>query len=223
MPLSRFSKVISLFPAGGLLAAGSFFYTTRQIEAIELSPEDPIFKSKSHQEYNPNNNPTVHDLHIRRVPISQIDPTLLQNPDQLIERFSGGVWAGSAFALQRSLGTSRQPPQLWEPADLLKSKYQPGTIITDEFLVLKKSKDAILIRGGDKVSKAELRPMDGLIELRVQVKDELVEFGFKSLFFQGLGRSDRLPMPGFVVWLHEQYAKALLESGVRHVFREVAG
>lgn len=86
--------------------------------------------------------------------------------------------------------------------------------------MLNKSKDAILIRGGDKVSKAELRPMDGLIELRVQVKDELVEFGFKSLFFQGLGRSDRLPMPGFLVWLHEQYAKALLESGVRHVLCE---
>lgn len=88
--------------------------------------------------------------------------------------------------------------------------------------MLRKSNDAILIRGGDKVSKAELRPMDGLIELSARLKPEEghVEFGFKSLFFQGLGKSSRIPMPGFVVWLHEQYAKALLESGVRHVLRD---
>ncbi|KAJ5343270.1 uncharacterized protein N7506_003094 [Penicillium brevicompactum] len=216
------TKVLSLIPASGLLAVGTFFYTTRQIEAIELSPEDPIFKSKHHQKYNPNNNPTVNDLHIRKVPFSQIDPAYLENPERLIERFSGGVWAGSAFAIQRTLGSDRQPPQLWNPAELLQSSYQPGTIITDEFLVLRKSNDSILIRGGDKVSKAELRPMDGLIELSVRLEPEEghVEFGFKSLFFQGLGKSDRPPMPGFVVWLHEQYAKALLESGVRHVLRD---
>ena len=64
--------------------------------------------------------------------------------------------------------------------------------------------------------------MDALIELSVKMKTEedYVQFGFKSLFFQGLGKSDNLPMPGFVVWLHEQYAKALLESGVRHVLRD---
>lgn len=88
-------------------------------------------------------------------------------------------------------------------------------------MVLSKSKDMILIRGGNKVSNPELRPMDALIELSVQIKPEedLVEFGFKSLFFQGLGASKTLPMPGCLVWLHEQYAKALLESGVRHVLR----
>jgi hypothetical protein len=83
---------------------------------------------------------------------------------------------------------------------------------------LSKSRDAIIIRGGDKISKAELRPMDALIELSVQTKGkEYVEFGFKSLFFQGIEKADTLPMPGFVVWLHEVYARALLESGVRFV------
>jgi hypothetical protein len=64
--------------------------------------------------------------------------------------------------------------------------------------------------------------MDALIELSVQVEPEenYVQFGFKSLFFQGLGTSERLPMPAFVVWLHDQYAKALLESGVRYVLKE---
>lgn len=72
------------------------------------------------------------------------------------------------------------------------------------------------------MSKGELRPMDALIELSVQMKEEegYVEFGFKSLFFQGVGKADRIPMPGFVVWLHELYARALLESGVWFVLRD---
>ena len=97
------AKVLSLIPASGLLAVGTFFYTTRQIEAIQLSPEDLIFKSKHHQKYNPNNNPTVNDLHIRKVPFSQIDPAYLENPERLIERFSGGVWAGSGTSLDSTI------------------------------------------------------------------------------------------------------------------------
>jgi len=91
-------KAISLgIPVGSLLATGTFFYATRQIEAVQLSPSDSIFRSKYHRDYNPNNNPTVHDLHIRRVPISEIDPSLLQNQECLIERYTGGVWAGAGM------------------------------------------------------------------------------------------------------------------------------
>lgn len=92
MPLIR---VLSLgVPTGGLTAAGTFFYTTRHIEAVQLSPSDSIFHSKYHQNYNPNKNPTIHDLHIRTVPISRIDPALLRDEESLIQRFTGGVWAG---------------------------------------------------------------------------------------------------------------------------------
>lgn len=110
---------------------------------------------------------------------------------------------------------------LWSKPDLLASPYNPGTTITDEFLVLQKSPDAILVRGGDKVTNQGLRPFDALIELTANVKpdEEVVEFGFKSVFFQGTGRAKGLPMPGFIVWLHEVYAKALLESGVLYVVR----
>lgn len=110
---------------------------------------------------------------------------------------------------------------LWSKPDLLASPYNPGTTITGEFLVLHKSPDAILVRGGDKVINQGLRPLDAFIELTANVKpdDEVVEFGFKSVFFQGIGRAKGLPMPGFIVWLHEVYAKALLGSGVRYVLR----
>jgi hypothetical protein len=131
------------------------------------------------------------------------------------------------FKIQRTLLTwfcknETTSNQLWSPPEILKSNFNPGTIITEEFVVLEKSNDSILIRGGDKASNRGLRALDALMELSVHAKPEenSIQFGFKSLFFQGLGKNDKLPMPAPVIWLHEQYAKALLESGVRHVLRE---
>lgn len=104
---------------------------------------------------------------------------------------------------------------------MARSDYQVGTVVTDEFEVLHKSDGAILMRGGDSVSNKGLRPLDALMEITAQVnsEDATVEFGFKSLFFQGIGKSDKVLMPGPVVWLHELYAKALLEFGVRSVLK----
>ncbi|KAJ5775472.1 uncharacterized protein N7511_000483 [Penicillium nucicola] len=220
-------RALSLgLPTSGLLAFGTFFYTTRHVEAVQLSPSDPIFHSIYHQKYNPNQNPTIHDLHIRTIPISEIDLVLLQDEESLIQRFTGGVWAGFGFKIQRILLTwfyknETTSYHLWHPSEILKSKFNPGTTITDELVVLEKSKDSVLIRGGDKVSIDGLRPLDALMELSVRAnpEEQSIQFGFKSLFFQGLDKTNKLPMPALVVWLHELYAKALLESGVRHVLR----
>lgn len=96
-----------------------------------------------------------------------------------------------------------------------------GTDIVGNFEVIDRSKESILIRGGDKTSNRGLRPLDGLIEVTVHIdrEQDVAKFGFKSLFFQGAGTTNQLPMPGLVVWLHEQYAKALLRSGVQHVLK----
>lgn len=85
-------------PAGGVLGMTSFFYATRHIEFVPLSPLDPILLSKYHKNYNPSGNPTIHDLHVRKVPVSQIDPVLLQNKQKLLERYCGGVWAGLGWS-----------------------------------------------------------------------------------------------------------------------------
>lgn len=222
------------------ITTGAYLYTTWDIQAIPISsPSDPIFQNRHYRRCNPNDNPTVHDWHVRKVPFSQIDPVLLENPGRLVGRYCGGLWAGvgeysifgksnmltmPGFALQRILRKFLTTPtdnQLWSPTDLLASNYHPGTTITDEFLVLQKFPNAILVRGGDTVTNQGLREMDGFIELSANVKpdEELVEFGFKSVFFQGIGKASDLPMPGFVVWLHELYAKVLLGSGVRYVLR----
>ncbi|EYE96777.1 uncharacterized protein EURHEDRAFT_496721 [Aspergillus ruber CBS 135680] len=215
-----------LSASGGALAVtmGTYLYTTWDIQALPISnSSDPIFQNKHYRKYNPNDNPTVHDLHVMNVPFSQIEPSLLENRERLVERYCGGVWGGFGFTIQRNLLRcfTTTENHLWSKSDLLASRYNPGTTITDEFLVLQKSPDAIIVRGGDKVTNQDLRPLDALIEMTINVKpdEEVVEFGFKSVFFQGIGRNKGLPMPRFVVWLHELYAKALLGSGVRYVLR----
>lgn len=132
----------------------------------------------------------------------------------------------SGFALQRTLHTlfdrtSASEDQIWFSAELLQSDYRVGTDIAGNFEVLDRSDGSILIRGGDKTSSRGLRSLDGLIELTACIDQErnVAEFGFKSLFFQGSGATRKFPMPKPLVWMHEQYAKALLASGVQYVLK----
>ncbi|KAE8133821.1 hypothetical protein BDV38DRAFT_286442 [Aspergillus pseudotamarii] len=80
---------------GGSSLALLVYYITSDIQYVPVSANDPIFRSKHFQEYNPNGNPTVHDLHIARVPLKQIRPQLLEDPNKLLERYCGGIWAGA--------------------------------------------------------------------------------------------------------------------------------
>ncbi|KAL4910618.1 hypothetical protein BDW74DRAFT_172092 [Aspergillus multicolor] len=212
--------------AGGTCTILSFIYATRDIEFTPLEALDPIFHSEHFKRCNPNGNPTIHDLHVQKVPLSRINPSLRADHDKLLERYCGGVWGGLGFAPQRLLLTrahkhedDASPASLWTLTDLLASQYNAGTDIAGHFEVVERSKKSILIRGGDKISNRGLRPMDGFIELSASMdpQRDIVEFGCKTVFFQGLGESKKLPMPGPVIWLHELYAKALLASGVRHV------
>ncbi|KAL4882660.1 hypothetical protein BJY04DRAFT_186679 [Aspergillus karnatakaensis] len=218
---------------GGTIAAGgtctllSFFYATRSIQFVPLLDSDPIFQSEYTKALNPHGNPTIHDLHVKRVPLSQIDPAYLRDPKRLLDRYCGGMWAGLGFAPQRILhtlsskDTNDSPTSLWSPAALLDSDYKKGSEVTGHLQVIERSNDMIVLRGGVKVPNEELRPLDAFLEVTARVDEEqgIAEFGFKSIFFQGLGKTDKLPMPGPAIWLHEQYAKALLEFGVRYVLK----
>ncbi|KAJ0417907.1 hypothetical protein BJY00DRAFT_196549 [Aspergillus carlsbadensis] len=220
-------KVLGGTAATGAAGTGLFIaYLTHNIETVPMQASDPIFHCKLHAGYNPNGNPTIHDLHIIRVPLSRIEPGLLEDREKLLERFCGGVWAGVGFAPHRTLLSLFQNrdatnPQLWTRSDLLHSKYDVGTDIAGNFEVVDRTSRTILIRGGDKTSVRGVRPLDALIELGANIDQEngIVEFAFKSLFFQGLGMSKEQIMPGPVVWLHELYAKAMLGGGVRYVLK----
>jgi len=86
-----------LSASGGALVVttGTYLYTTWDVQAVPVSNSSgPIFQNKYYRRCNPNDNPTVHDLHVLKVPFSQIDPALLENREKLLERYCGGVWGG---------------------------------------------------------------------------------------------------------------------------------
>ena len=113
--------------------------------------------------------------------------------------------------------------QLWDRADLQNSEYPVGTQITDHFEVVSKTPTSIIVRCGDSPRKLEVRESDGLFEMLAEVDKEegVVEFGLKSVFYNGLAQPDKEgkmptegPMGPWIQWLHGQYDKVLMESAL---------
>lgn len=72
----------------------------------------------------------------------------------------------------------------------------------------------------------EIRENDGLFEITTDVKREegVVEFGLKSVFYNGIAPPDKegkkIKAAGpWVKWLHEIYDKILMESAIRNCMR----
>ncbi|RHZ58935.1 uncharacterized protein CDV56_105351 [Aspergillus thermomutatus] len=239
-----FGRFLRLTTIGGAATVGGFFWYTRNDVFEPLPLTDRIFHSARFNVLNPLRNPTTHDLCIRRVPLSDIDPTLLEKKGKLVEAFCAGVWSGwgthraasihscrannnrLGYAFQRAyLARKYQGPetahQLWSRSELRSSSYEPGTLITDHFEVVEKTPDRIVVRCGASPRVQEVRPSDGLFEMSVKVKPEegVAEFGLKSCFFQGLGKAETQPMPPHMVWLHQQYTKLWMETAIRNVVR----
>lgn len=78
-----------------------------------------------------------------------------------------------------------------------------------------------MIRCGDSPLKQGVRPSDGLFEIAAEVHADkgYAEFRLKSIFYQGLGKAEGVPMDGFMLWAHKQYTKLWMESAVRKVRR----
>lgn len=91
--------------------------------------------------------------------------------------------------------------------------------MADSFEVLQKTANCIVVRGGDSPSEKGVRPLDAILELTATIieEEQVAEFGFKSVFFTGNENTGRPPFPGLAVWLHMQYAKLLLETGILNV------
>ncbi|EAU37806.1 conserved hypothetical protein [Aspergillus terreus NIH2624] len=219
-------KAFKLTTYGGTATLGAFFWATRKDVFVPMSPTDSIFHSAPYRAQNPSNNPTVHDLCVRRVPLSEINPSLLEKKGKLVEAFCAGVWSGWGYAFQRAyLARKYQGPdtaaQLWSRDELRASSYDVGTLITDHFEVVEKTADRIVVRCGDSPRKQGVRESDGLFEMSAVVKPDegVAEFGLKSCFFQGLGKAEAPPMPPHIVWLHKQYTKLWAETAIRNVLR----
>ncbi len=88
------SKALKTTVVGGAAAAGAFAFWTRNCQVVPLPTSDPIFSSPALRKYNPNSNPAVRDLCIRKVPLSKIKPELLEKDGKLVEAFIAGIWGG---------------------------------------------------------------------------------------------------------------------------------
>ncbi|KAJ9299911.1 hypothetical protein DTO271G3_2795 [Paecilomyces variotii] len=215
------SKFVKLTTVGSVAGVGVYLGMTRKIEEVPLSTSDYLFNSVHFRTFNPLQNPTTHDLFVRKVPLSEIDPALLENKGKLVERFCAGVWGGLGYAFQRAyLARKYQGPQtanqLWSRQELKNATYEPGTQITDHFEVIEKTPERIVVRCGDSPLKRDVRESDGLFEMSAVVKPEegVAEFGLKSVFYQGLGKAESEPMPPHIAWLHKVYTKVLLETAI---------
>ncbi|OKL60713.1 hypothetical protein UA08_03985 [Talaromyces atroroseus] len=219
-------RVLKLTTYGGVATLGAHFVWTRNSTVEPLPATDYLFTSPSFKKFNPNQNAVLSDVCVRRVPLSHIDPLLLEKKGKLAEAFCAGVWGGLGYAFQRQyLAKKYQGPstahQLWSTHSLLTSTYEVGTEITDHFQVLEKTENRIVVRCGDSPLKRDVRESDGLFEMSVDVKKEegVAVFHLKSIFYNGLsGTKEGTVMPYHIELLHREYAKIWMESALRNVY-----
>lgn len=119
-------------------------------------------------------------------------------------------------------GPSKQE-DLWTTQQLSESTYDKGTYITDHFEVVEKTPTAITVRCGDSPRNKDLRPSDGLFVIGAVVDKEKgeVELTLKSLLFTSVGKIEGTegPMPGWMVPLHQWYARLWSETGSRRLLK----
>lgn len=222
-------------------AAGSFLIWTKHDVFEPMDPStDPTFKTQFFNRYNPNRNPTFHDVCVRRIPITKLDRDLAKDAgeggDKLVTRFAQGVWGGFGFGIQRQYqaykykNDTTTKHQLWTKQELLHNGYEEGTEITDHFKVLSRPDNhTILFRcGASPLDHPDSpRPGDGLFEMSAEAKYELgfAEFKLKSIFYQGEGKADKAPLDGdaFMQWAHRQYAKLWMENAVSNCKQKLTG
>jgi hypothetical protein len=94
------AKLAGYTSAAGI---GTFFIVTRKSTVEPLPRTDPLFQASFYRRFNPEANEATQDNCVRRVPLSEIDPSLLEKKGKLVEAFSAGLWGGAGRKLLFSL------------------------------------------------------------------------------------------------------------------------
>lgn len=89
-----FRTIIQTTVIGGAASTGAFFYGVRNSKFVPFSVSDAIFNSAAYNKFNPEKNPSTKDLCVRKVPLNQVKPQLLEKEGRLVEAFCAGVWGG---------------------------------------------------------------------------------------------------------------------------------
>ncbi|RAH64998.1 uncharacterized protein BO66DRAFT_432358 [Aspergillus aculeatinus CBS 121060] len=228
---SRPAAFAKFTAAASLTAVGAWQLWTSDCYFEPFGPEnDHLFQSETFKKFNPGKHPSLNDSCVRKVPLSQIQPELVNDAigggSKLLERFCAGMWGGYGFSIQRNILTriarndTNKGSALWEKDQLLSSTYEPGTNVTDHFLILAKSPKSIVMWGAESPSDdpGVRRPMENIAELTAELDLDrgVVEFRYKNIFYNGVERTSKALFPPPIVWLHFQYCKLLVKSGVSH-------
>ena len=244
--MSLFTKIAKTAALGGATGLGTFLFLTRKNEFVPMNPSNsPLFHSRFAKSWNPNDNATTHDDCLRKVPLDQIKPELLQKEGELVRAFAAGVWSGPGELLRTNTDAQsrlthlvrpftgyipqrtylhkkyygeKTKEQLWTPEQLKQSSYEVGTQLTDHFEVVERTPNSIIVRCGDSPYNND-REMDGIFEFATEVKrDEgVAEFHLRTVMWIVKGKTEKPPLNSVMQWLHQQYDKLWMETGLWNV------
>ena len=79
---------------GSLGTAIAFTAYTRKSKIYDLDSTDYLLGTTILARCNPYNNPVMKDVCVRKVPIDQIRPELLEKEGKVVEAFCAGIWSG---------------------------------------------------------------------------------------------------------------------------------
>lgn len=119
-----FSKLVKTTVAGSIASVGVFWGATRNDIFETMDSSDPIFQSAFFKKFNPSNNPTLHDVCVRRIPLDKIQPSLIEEKGKLVEAFCAGVWGGmgKSYPKETSLVTMQHTLTSFSPQDIFPSE-----------------------------------------------------------------------------------------------------
>ncbi|KAK7746123.1 hypothetical protein SLS62_009502 [Diatrype stigma] len=215
---------------GGVASVGvGAAYIAASTRIVDLTKDDPLFKSKTWKKYNPRGNPSLHDVVIKRVPLSKIKPELRDNEEALTHEFCRGVWSRWGFYPQSKFQerydkVPGSEGDLWDISDLAVARYEKGLRIANHFEVVERQGNEIYIRcGGSPLLAPGLRASDGLIVLSAHIDREAqqAEFRFKSALFSSAAETAapdaKHPLPPKIVFLHRWYVRIMTQAAIARV------
>ncbi|KAF9043702.1 hypothetical protein BDZ89DRAFT_1059128, partial [Hymenopellis radicata] len=169
--MGLFRNILRTTAIGASAGIGTFFIATRKTTFVPMDPATlPLFSSRQARLFNPNKNPQTYDDCMRAVPFSEIKPELLEDKKALVTAFCAGVWSGPGYEIQRRyLERKYYGPetkeQLWTREQLKSSSYPVGTVVTDHFEVVQRTRDSVVVRCGDTPRIRDVRPSEGVFEM----------------------------------------------------------
>ncbi|KAH9903626.1 hypothetical protein F4778DRAFT_92014 [Xylariomycetidae sp. FL2044] len=230
MGIIRTTFLTSLLAAGGGAAGvgAGMAYLAAATTLVNLTKDDPMFKSKTYARYNPKGNPALEDDCIKRVPLRKIRPELRDNEEALTLEFCRGIWSRWGFwphskYQKRYDHPSGTDDNLWDTKDLAVAKFEKGLRFSNHFEVVEHQGNEIVVRcGGSPLTTPGLRNSDGLIFFSAKIDREAQQaiFSLKSSLFSSAGdfaEGASHPVPPKMTFVHRWYVRMLVQSAVANV------